>query len=535
MKIRIIAIIFLCSITAITLQAQELIIETMPHRASTCSGTFVEHSLDHITIADEPIGMFESNGSGLAINDLNNDGLLDIVFANIDEPESILWNEGDLNFTRQELNIPGVTRSVVILDFDGDSWRDIAFTTQLAAPSIWFGRGEGNFTYTGSRGLSEPAYSMNWADFDRDGDLDLVTGSLDAELTMILSNNYLFDGGAGVIYYENTGTTFLDTRLRTTAQALTIYFTDLNNDGSWDIVVGNDFAEPDAYWLRLNDAWVETTPFDMTSRNTMSFSGADIQNDGSVELYAVDMQPYADDEETIAAWQPVLDGLAVLPADDPQQTENILQMIEDGTYSNASDRLGINFTGWSWSSKFGDLDSDGFQDLYVVNGMIDSVFFAHLPNNELVEENQAFRNIDGSIFEPAPEWNLGSTQSGRGMSMADMDGDGDLDIVVNNLMSPSMLYENQLCSGNNLTIFLNYLNTQNTDAIGARLILQTSTGQYQREIHAASGYLSGDPSQVHFGIPEESRLEYLEIIWPDQTVSRVENLEANTHLNIIRD
>ncbi len=174
--------------------------------------------------------------------------------------------------------------------------------------------------------------------------------------------------------------------------------------------------------------------------------------------------------------------------------------------------MGLQASGWSWSGKFGDLDSDGFLDVYIVNGMIAEDLFGHLPKGELVEKNQVFRNWAGQHFVPVPSWNLESTASGRGMSMADLDQDGDLDIVVNNLMSPSQLFENQLCTGSHLIVELAQPETTNPYALGAWVRLHTSTGIYTR---AASGYLAGDPVQLHFGFPSQGQLHALEIRWPD--------------------
>jgi hypothetical protein len=120
------------------------------------------------------------------------------------------------------------------------------------------------------------------------------------------------------------------------------------------------------------------------------------------------------------------------------------------------------------------------------------------------------------------------------MSMADLDNDGDLDIVVNNLGSPAQLFENQLCGGDNLVVDLRWPSTKNTFALGARLILHTSSGVYTREIRASSGYLSGDPAQVHFGIPFESEIQKLDVHWPDGVVTSVDAPTAGTRLTLIR-
>lgn len=530
------AIILLFSIS-ITAWAQNPTTTIQMHENSSCSGSFVAHTLDHITTSNaDPIRMFDSNGAGLAINDLNNDGLLDIVLANLDGAETILWNTGNLEFRTQRLDIPVRTRQVTILDLDADGLRDILFTSQRGAPTWWRNMGAEVFELAPLIGVSRVAYSMNWADIDRDGDLDLVAASYDAEMERI-DASYLLNDGAGVFYYENQEGTFIPTRLAESSQALATYFVDLNNDNLLDIAIGNDFAELDAYWYQTADGWQAAMPFEVITHSTMSFASADIDNNGQSELYATDMHPYSDDETTLEAWRPVMEDMMAMPIlpDDPQVMVNVLQTIDDSVYQNTSEALGIEYTGWSWSAKFGDLNSDGFVDLYVVNGMIAEDLFRHLPNNELVEENQIFMNSAGNEFIPISDWELNALQSGRGMSMADLDGDGDLDIVVNNLMAPAMLYENQVCGGDNLTLTLQDNTANNPAAIGAQLFLVTSDTTYQRHVTAASGYLSGDPAQVHFGFPPETDLIRLDIIWPDGATSSVAYPQANTFLNIVRE
>ena len=214
---------------------------------------------------------------------------------------------------------------------------------------------------------------------------------------------------------------------------------------------------------------------------------------------------------------------------------NVLQVRTDnGKWRNQAARRSVEATGWSWAGKFGDLDQDGFLDLYVVNGMIAFNLFGHLPNGELVEENLAFHNVGDGTFAPAPTWDLGSKASGRGMMMADLDNDGDLDIVVNNMRTQAQLFENRLCGGSSLQVDLQWENEPNSHAIGAQLTLHTSQGSYQRDVRAASGYLSGDPARVHFGFPSDADLLDLKIVWPDGTVSQIEQPTANTRLTVTR-
>jgi hypothetical protein len=159
------------------------------------------------------------------------------------------------------------------------------------------------------------------------------------------------------------------------------------------------------------------------------------------------MHPYNDTPGMMAQWQPVMEGMMHdMVEGDPQQMANVLQVWdEDGKAVNTAVASGISATGWSWSSQFGDLDQDGWLDLYVVNGMQALDNFSHLPNDELIEENQVYRHNGRNEFEPMPDWGLNSTYGGRSMVMADLDWDGDLDIVVNNLQDPAQLFINQLC------------------------------------------------------------------------------------------
>ena len=204
--------------------------------------------------------------------------------------------------------------------------------------------------------------------------------------------------------------------------------------------------------------------------------------------------------------------------------------------SNGAGRSGVAATGWSWSSQFGDLDNDGDLDLYAVNGMVGDPF-RKLENAELVEENQALRNLGGGRFAAAPEWGLGATESGRGMALGDLDRDGDLDVVVNNYRAPALLFENRLCGGASLQVDLVWSGTANRFAIGASLRLDTEAAGYRRDVQATSGYLSSNPPRVHFGFPAGERPQRLTIRWPDgseDVVGVAHGLAADTLLTVIR-
>ena len=511
--------------------------------SSACNGRFIPHDLPHETAtAVGRVGFYISNGAGLAVNDLDNDGDMDLVLANLYGPSHIFWNERDWQFRQEEL-FDGSVRAVTTVDVDGDGWLDIVLSRRNGRVGYWRNTRAENentvpaFVKDRLDGVESYVYSMTWGDLDADGDLDLITASYDASLEKQSGAAFKESGWAGVFVHENEAGQFTPTRLNEAAQALTLGLVDVDQDGRRDILVGNDFDVPDYVWLARGDGWETADPFDVTTFSTMSLDSGDINNDGRWEFFAADMHPYSGDRDMMLQWLPAMAEMDHnVPADDPQYMENVLQVMnQKGEYENIAKDNRIEATGWSWSSKFGDLDQDGYLDLYSVNGMAALEIFSHLPNDELIEENQAFRNDGQGNFEPRANWGLNSTYGGRGMSMGDMDNDGDLDIIINNLRAPAQIFENQLCQGASLLVDLRWPESNNTHSLGAKLTLNTNNGIYVRDVRAASGYLSGDPSRIHFGFPQDSELHSLEIIWPDGANSVIQDLEKNHLLIVERD
>ena len=155
--------------------------------------------------------------------------------------------------------------------------------------------------------------------------------------------------------------------------ALALILTDVDADGRRDILVGNDFHPPDAVFLNKPEGWIDAAPFTSTTTNTMSFAEGDVDNDGIPELLATDMKPYPQDESVDNAWGPLLDKVGDLdPNDGVQIAANVLQTrtAAGAGFVERAEAAGVDATGWSWSAQFGDLDNDGFLDLYVVNGSV---------------------------------------------------------------------------------------------------------------------------------------------------------------------
>jgi hypothetical protein len=501
---------------------------------AACENRFVEHTLPFITGGRiREIATYISNGAGLAVNDLDGDGNFDLVFASIDGPAKILWNEGRFSFVPADLDAP-FTRAAATVDVDADGRLDVVLTQREGSVLFFRNLGERRFERAELPGVVNPAYSMAWADLNNDSRLDLVTAAYDIELKQ---KQLPQAEQAGVYVYLNTGSGFKPSRLSDRAEALAIGLLDLNNDGRRDVWVGNDFQLQDGIWLQGTDgAWQPARPFATTSHSTMSIDWGDLDNDGRIALFTTDMNPSDTSPAVLAEWLPMIQATQEQrEPDDRQITQNVLlQRGGDNVWRNEAPQRGIDATGWSWAGRFGDLDRDGYLDLYVVNGMIASNLFKHLPNGELVERNRAFHNAQRGRFQPAQSWGLDSQGSGRGMQMADLDGDGDLDIVINNLRAPAQVFENKLCGGENVLVDLRWPASGNTRAIGATLLLHTSAGVFQREVRATSGYISGEPARVHFGIPKGATILFMDVIWPDGKASRVEKINSQTLIEVTR-
>ncbi len=483
-----------------------------------CTDTFFAHELDHVIEIDTERPGFEGNGSGLAVGDLDGDRDLDLVLGSLTGETVVATNAGGWRFELTPV-ADGPVRGVVIADLDGDTLTDLLLSPGTGPPR-WLRGTAGGYEEAPLPGVGdEPAYVTEVGDPDGDGDLDLVTAAYDVLLWNLDGQEIVEGDGHGVWFWANDAGGYSGTQLAESSQALALLLTDVEGDGRPDLLVGNDFIPTDQRWTWTGEQFETADALPAMSTSTMSLDAGDVDNDGQPELFATDMRNM--DDANAEFWSLMEQIMASFPAEEmgPQLWQNTL--VDGVSLDERAEDAGIARTGWSWSGKFGDLDLDGRLDLYVVNGMAASDSLPIYPATELVEPNVAFRN-SGDGFDPAPEWGLDARAGGRAMSLADLDLDGDLDVAVTNVAAPSVVFENRLCAeGGALEIDLRQPDAANHDAIGAEVAVVTSGATHTRRVRAQSGYLSGDTTRLHVGIPPDETLERIEVKWPDGALSTI--------------
>ncbi|MEO1061882.1 MAG: CRTAC1 family protein [Actinomycetota bacterium] len=507
-------------------------VRTVAFAERACSGGFVAHDLDHVTAPrGEVEAMVDGTGAGVLADDLDGDGDIDLVLPDLVGATNVWWNDGAGELT-PELVAEGRFRQAVAADVDADGTRDLVLTTGIGPPQVYLRAADGTgWTRTELRDLRLVTFSIAPGDLEGDGDLDLAVGSYNAELTAARDPRAISGIDVGSAVYRSTGGLSFDEELLSpSAQALVTLLVDLDGDGADDVVAGNDLGTPDRIWLGGPRGLTFTELFDTTTLSTMSIDVADIDNDGDRDVIATDMAPM--EGAPLDAWADVFADIEAARVDDIQQPENALQLAGDDGYTQVARARGIDATGWSWSGVTGDLDEDGRLDLYVVNGMQGTAIFDTLPDGELVEANQVFRNA-GDGFEPRPDWGLGDDAGGRGMAQADLDGDGDLDVVINNLGSPSRWYENQLCGGTAVVVEPLWPAAQNLDALGATVVVDDGDVVRERIITGARGYLSTSQTRAHVGLGDGGPVD-VTVRWPDGATTQLDDVDPGELLVVER-
>ena len=435
---------------------------------------------------------------------------------------------------------------VAIVDVDGDAGLDIVFThrglegvsylAQCRPPTA-----RARFRARPLPGVTAHAYAMGWGDLNDDGLLDLVTGSYGAELKQRGIDGPQDDGSTGVVVHmQREDGSFVAEVLDAEAETLSIGLVNMTGDGQPEIPGRQRFCPPrSGTGQREDNAWTLIEPFVQTSHSTMSLAWGDILNRGGLAYFTTDMAPYDTSPEVLAQWQPLMEAMGMHhEAGDPQIMANVLQMPCFATQRPAQSgalpwrgrhRLGLGRKLWRpgcrWLS--GSLRGQRGDRQRYVRPPAQQRTHRREPGISQSRQRRLHAGAGLGVSDRRP--------AVSGMVMGDLDGDGDLDIVVNNLRGYAQLFENRLCGEAALEVELRWPGSANTRAIGAEVYLTTEHGIQQRDVRASGGYLSGDPGQIHFGIPADNTIQGLEIVWPDGVVSSIPTPRADSRLTISRE
>lgn len=536
------------------------------------------------------------NGGGVAVGDVNNDGLQDVYFTGNMVSGKLYLNEGDLKFediTEQakvetmnwatgasmvDINSDGLLDIYVCMSGykDPDRRKNLLFINQgLNADK------KPQFKEEAEKyGLADTGYSSQAAffDYDKDGDLDMYLATVNrANINPNVISSKPKQGRSSSVdrLYKNNGNgTFTNVAgeagILKEGYGLGVGIGDINQDGWPDIYVSNDFIYDDLLYINNQDGTFTESIRDYlkhTSHFSMGTDIADFNNDGLPDIISVDMMP--DDSRR----QKLMNGvknydefqLALQRGYMPQYVRNNLQLNNgNGTFSEISQLAGIHYTDWSWSPLFADFDNDGNRDLFITNGIrkdITHLDFAtyyvtqarssfgnegtgkHLVKiaetmEGVKKHNFMFRNnADLTFTDESMNWGFGQESFSSGAAYADLDNDGDLDIVINNVDEEPYVYQNMVSerrvdeekeTGNNNYLRLKFNGPEaNKAGIGAKVTLRYNGKMQVAEQHPFRGFQSTVENTLHFGLGSAGVVEGVEITWPDGKQQLLKNVKPN--------
>ncbi len=539
--------------------------------------------------------LYYYNGGGVAVGDVNNDGLPDLYFTANLTGNRLYLNKGNLQFeevteTAGVAGTIGWTTGTTMADVNQDGWLDIYvchlgnYLNKTGANQLFINNGDGTFTdQAAAYGLDFKGFATQAAffDADRDGDLDvyLLNHAVHTQHSYgkaTLRN--LPDPESGDRLYRNDGQPGSPAFTDITQQAgifnsrigygLGVAVSDFNTDGWPDVYVSNDFHENDYLYLNNGDGtFTENVQAAMahTSRFSMGNDAADVNNDALPDIITLDMQPA---DEYI---------FKTSVGDDPydiyrfkldfgyhyQFARNALQVNQgNGTFSDQGQMAGVGATDWSWAALFADLDHDGYQDLYITNGIYrrpnDLDYLKYISNqeiqNQLAQEgpngglnpanmgllkqmpsvpisNYAFRNAGQATFtDSTAAWGLAQKGFSTGAAYADLDNDGDLDLVTNNINAPASIYRNNTDTTGGYLAIAFAPNAVQTP-LGAKAYLYQNGQVQYRELYTTRGFQSAVPPTLHFGLGG-LQADSLVVVWPNGRYQQLYSPQVNTRLTM---
>ena len=528
------------------------------------------------------------NGGGVAIGDINNDGLPDIYLSGNQVKNKLYLNLGNLKFEdiTEKAGVSGNSdwnTGAVMGDINGDGLLDIYVSAVVGLKGLgghnelFINNGDNTFTESSaSYGLDHQSFCSTAAflDFDLDGDLDMfiLNHAIHTQESFApISARLKRSDETGDKLMRNEGGIFTDISEQAgiyggvNGYGLGVSIADFNQDGLPDIYVGNDFHEDDYYYLNNGDGTFNESLkkyFGHTSRFSMGNDVADINHDGMLDIMSLDMLP---EDEKVLKRSEDEDDVNTMRAKAKfgynfQFSRNMLQVNQGSSnvFQETALMSGVGATDWSWSVLFADYDQDGEQDIFISNGIpkrpndLDYIKFVSneqikgkIGATKLVDQQAlnlmpsgAVRNYvfkgDGklSFEDKSNNWIPNELTYSTATAIGDLDNDGDLDLVINNINNVASLYINQTDNdASYLKLEFNYT-SPNTNGIGTK-VFSYHNGQLQyQELYAVRGFQSSSEPIVHFGYGDIEKIDSLRIIWPNNTTQVIKDVPLNQTLTI---
>ncbi len=539
--------------------------------------------------------LYYYNGGGVALGDINNDGLEDIYFTANEKPDKLYLNLGNLKF-KDISETSGISKDatwstgVTMADVNKDGFLDIYickvgnYKGLKSNNELYINNGDNTFKEQAEQyGLNFSGFSTqaSFFDYDNDGDMDMYLMNHSVHSPYSYGNSELrqkSDNLAGDILYENVTennqTKFIDVTKKAgiynsaLGYGLAIATSDVNNDGWMDIYVGNDFHENDYLYINNGDKTFREASsdyFNHTSRFTMGVDIADITNDGHLDLITLDMMPFNADVFLKSGGEDT-DKVNLIKKSfgfNQQYARNHLQLNNGKFFVDAALITETHATDWSWSPLILDYDNDGLNDLYITNGIYkrpnDLDYINFLSNVDFAKYTETSQdNLEQKLINTMPMLNLPNVllknngdlafkkslvdknntgTYSNGAAYADLDLDGDIDIVVNNLNEKASLLENkssQSRKNNFLSVNLFEAN-KGLNTNGAKVYVFAGGKSFYKEQTTVKGFQSSSTRQLHFGLKNLNKIDSLKVIWNDGTQTLKDDLKVNTIVNIDKD